>query len=139
MALGAFGCHNLLNAIDFTDTISRMSRESGMKMHVMTLKADKGFILFQKVVGNGSMRIVTNGAIFNDGGVLENKRTFLVRMTSEAQVIYSFIRLEHPSVASRVGIVTTGAIHLTFFDGMVRRHIGFSPLFLVASITQLGF
>ena len=137
VALGAFCCHDLLNIIHFPDPVTGMSRKPGVKVHVMALKTDKGFVLFQQVIGNGSVRIVTDGAILGYRRVLKNKGPFLVSVAGVTEVVDALFRLEHPPVGRRMGIMATGANHLTFPDGMMRGHIGLSPLFLVAAVTQV--
>ena len=55
----------------------------GMKMHRMTVQAERRFSLGQKTVGDRSMRLVTDTAVLVDRVMLKQERTFLVDMTGK--------------------------------------------------------
>ena len=137
VTLGAFGCHDLLNRVDLPNPVVEVGFEAGVKMHVMALKTDERLILLQQVICNSSVRVMANRAVFCDRRVLEDKGAFLVSMTFETEIVDPLLRFEHPAVGGGMRVMATRAVHLPLSDRMVRRHIGFPALFLVALITEI--
>ena len=80
----------------------------------MTLKAEERFILLQKVICNGAMRVVADIAVFFDWRMLKNKGPLMASMAVETEVASQFVSLQFA-----VWIVTVAAGHLAFLDRMV--------------------
>lgn len=83
-------------------------------------QAQEGRRLAQQVVGDRSVWLVTNGAVFRHGGVLVGKRTLLIGVTTITDHVDRRL-LEIPLCLS-VTVVAVRADHLSFLDGMVLRH-----------------
>jgi hypothetical protein len=56
-------------------------------MAAVTPEAEKGFVLFQEVVGNGPVRIMAEAAILLDRLMLIKKRALLVGMAVKTKII----------------------------------------------------
>ena len=95
MALGTFGCIRHLPGIRPRGDGSASRRRirtriadfACMKVELVTLQAQEGFILCKKIVGCSSVGLVTNHATFNNRFVLEGERALFGGMTVKAEVI----------------------------------------------------
>jgi hypothetical protein len=105
-------------------------------MQMVTLEAEKWFVLLQQVVCYRAMRIVADGAVFFYRGMLIGKRPLLVRMAPVAQVVDPFFGFQIVQAAAVI-VVTVGAFHLPFPDRMMGRIVDFGPNILVTSVTEL--
>ena len=83
-------------------------------MTFVTLKAKERFILMQKIIGNGAMRVVADIAVFFDWRMLKHKGPLMASMAVETEVPSQFVSLQF---AMRV--VTVAAGHFAFLDRMV--------------------
>ena len=104
-------------------------------MSFMALQADERLVLLQQVVGNCSVRIVADGAVFRDRRMLKHKWPLVARMAVDAEVVGAFFGYQ---TFRGMRIVAAAAIHLAFLDGMVRREHGLGHLFLMAVVAKLG-
>jgi hypothetical protein len=52
--------------------------KSCVEVGLMALQAEKRFILHQEIVGHCAMSVVTDKAVFLDGGVLEDEGTLIL-------------------------------------------------------------
>jgi hypothetical protein len=77
--------------------------------------------LLEKIVGDGSVRGVTDAAVLFDRWMLVNKWPLLVRMTSIAEQIDGFF--VQVSFGLTMGVVTGRARHFAFENRMVRRQL----------------
>lgn len=92
--------------------------------------------LFQEIVGDRSVRIVTDGAVFFHGRMPVNKRPSLLRVAVVADHIDGgFLEVV---LGRAVGIVAVGAHHLPFAHGVVRRHFKQRHDLLVTFVTRGG-
>ena len=89
-----------------------------MEMKLVTLQAQKGFILYEQVIGHGAVGIVADGTIFYYRLMFKHKRPLLGGVTVEAQVIKSFFGFEVCQKAA-MGLMTVTADHFALSDGMV--------------------
>ena len=64
-----------------------------MEVHLMTLQAEERFVLLQKVVGNGAMRVVADIAIFFDWRMLKHKGSLMASVAVETKVASLFLCL----------------------------------------------
>jgi hypothetical protein len=78
----------------------------------MTADAKKRLILHQQVIGNGSVRIMTDAAVLNHRGMLIDKRPLIFRMTFKAQVIYSILAQIVIFCAVNIMAASTGQLSL---------------------------
>jgi hypothetical protein len=108
-----------------------------MEVQLMTLQAQEGLILYEQVIGYGSVGIVADGTIFYYRLMFKGKRPLLGGVTVEAEVIQSFISFEVCQKGA-VRLMTVSAYHLSLSDRMVGRIKGFCPDVLVTIITELG-
>ncbi len=106
----------------------------GMKMPFMALQAEKGLVLLQQIVGNRTMRIMTNGAVFGDRGMLEDERALVAAVAVETQVVGALFCCQS---FSAVWVVAIAAGHLAFLDRMMGREVGLGLLLLVTGIAEL--
>lgn len=102
-------------------------RGTGMLRMCVTLGAKPWICDFEKPVIDRAMRLVTIGAILDNGRVLPEERTASLRMTCVTIFIDAGL-FELGRIRSPVGIVAVGACHLSFPKRHVRRahELGFS-------------
>jgi hypothetical protein len=100
------------------------AQPAGMKMGLVALETQEGLVLFQQVVGNGAVGIVTGETVFLHGGVLEYEGAPFVGMTLETKIVQTLVGPQVPDQGA-VMLVTTAALHFSFPHGMVRRVRGF--------------
>jgi hypothetical protein len=147
MALGAFGQKGLSPA-GFAEGIAgtppcrqcfRMSQSqpTGMEMGLVTLKTKEGLVLLEKVVCNGTVGIVTDGAVFENRRMFEDKGSLLIAVTVEAEVVEPFGRFQVIHQRSVV-LMAAAARHFAFFQRMPRRKIGFDSHIGMTVETELG-
>jgi hypothetical protein len=65
-----------------------------MKVRLVALKAEKGFVLFEQIVGHCAVGIMANGAIFDNRCMFIDKRPLLICMAIEAKVVNPFDRFQ---------------------------------------------
>ena len=95
MALRTFGCIRHFPGVRSRGDGSagrrcirtRIADFASMKVKLVTLQAQEGFILCKEIVGYSSVRLVTNHATFNNRFVLESERALFGGMTVKAEVI----------------------------------------------------
>ena len=63
-----------------------------MKVCLMALETKEGLLLLEKVVGHGSMGVVTDETVFHNGIMLKDKGSLVTGMTLKTKVIYPFVR-----------------------------------------------
>jgi len=106
-------------------------------MSAVTSEAEKGFTLFQEVVGNSPVRIVAEAAILLNRLMLIKERTLLVGMAVKTKIINTY--LQQPVRFGTVSTVTPRTLHLAFPDRMVGRKFRPCPHLLVTVIAELRF
>ncbi len=85
-----------------------------MEMTFMTLQTEERLVLCQQVVGNGAMRIVTDGAVILNRGMAKHERTLITAVTVEAEVVGAFM-----SVQLAVWIVAVATAPIAFLGRML--------------------
>ena len=106
-------------------------------MPAVAPQAEKGLVLFQEIVGNGAVRIMAEGAILLDRGMLIEKGHLLVGMALIAEVIdRNRVKAVFPRPMSAVA---AAALHPTLthrvMGGKFRQHFHL----LVAVIAERRF
>ena len=88
----------------------------------MALKAEERLVLFEHVIGHGSVSIVTEHAVFLDRSMFENEWALFVRMAIEAKIVHSLdcFQVFHQRA---VMLVTTATFHLSLSNGVTGREI----------------
>ena len=80
----------------------------------VTAQAEKRLILHQQVIGNGSVRVMTDAAVLNNRRMLIDKRTLIFSMTFKAQISDGiFVQIV---ILCAVNIVTASTGHLLLVD-----------------------
>lgn len=87
-------------------------------MPAMAAQAEKGLVLFQQIVGNGAVHVMTEFTIFFDRGVRIQEGALLIGMALVTEVIDGNV-LQAIFLGS-VGAVAGAAFHFAFPYGMVR-------------------
>jgi len=109
-----------------------------MEMQTVTLKAEVRLILFQKVISYRPMGIMTSGTVLHHRGMFEGKRTLLVCMALETELVLSLVRPQEWLHHGTVGIMALRAGHLPLFNRMMIRIVRFSHDVLVAGETEFA-
>ena len=95
-----------------------------VEMRFMALKAEKRLVLFEHIISHGPMGIVTNGAIFYNRCMFENKGALFVRMTIKAKIVdpLDCFQIFHQRTMM---LVTAAAFHFSLTNGVARREVDF--------------
>ena len=101
----------------------------------MTSQAQERLVLLEEIISNGSVRIMTDTAIFYNRRVFKDKRPLKFCMTVGAEVIDR--APAHIFLLRAMDVMTAAALHLPFPQGMVGREIRLSLLFAVVGITEI--
>ena len=105
---------------------------------MVTLETEERFVLLQQVVRHRPVRVVTDRAVFLYRWVLVGERSLFVRMTLQAEIPRTLLRLQIVYTAS-VHIMAICTCHLSFPNRMMRRIINLCPDILMTLITELRF
>ena len=97
----------------------------------MTLLTEIGHLAFQHGRMNGTMRVVTGGAVFSHRSMLPNQRASFFLMAGVTGAVHRRF-FQHARTQPTMGIMATGAVHLAFAQGHMRRTVHFSSLVLMA-------
>lgn len=102
----------------------------------MTAQAQKRLALAQQIVYHGSMRVVANGAILHDRGVLEEERSLILGMALKADIVaVCFFQVV---IFRTVVVMATAAAHLFFLHRMMGREQVLRAFVLMAGKTDVG-
>jgi hypothetical protein len=101
-----------------------LDAESGMAsifMAWVALHAQKWFCLALEVVGDASVRVVTNSAAFDNRSVFKSEGSLFFNMTSDTELVESFSF--DVSFSSTVRIMAGRAVHFFLANWMMRGKI----------------
>jgi len=104
---------------------------------VVAFVTQEGRTRFEQRRDVGAVRSMAIGAIFCDGLMFPEEGTAFFGMAGEAGFI-DRVFLQQLGASGTMRVVTVGANHLAFTDGVVRNLVAICALFLVARKTDLG-
>lgn len=96
----------------------------------VALHAEEWFCLALEVVGDASMRVMTNSTAFNNRSVLKSEGSLFFNMTAETKLVKSFGF--DVSFSSTVRIMAGRAVHFLLSNRMMRGKIYLSSFVSVA-------
>ena len=103
-----------------------------VEVGLVTLQADERLVLPEQIVGHRAVRLVASVAAFLDRRVLEDEGTMLGRVTTRAQLVHPFRRIEQGILRAAVNGVARRTLHALLDDGVVRAVADLCLLVLVA-------
>ena len=106
-----------------------------MEMGFVALKAEKGFVLLEQVIGNSAMGIMAAHAVFGNRCMFKYEGTALAGMAFETEIVESFICLEIVDKGTMMGMAAA-AFHLSFPDRVVGGIVRLNLNIRMAGITE---